>query len=340
MDENVIGMSAAEFSKAWQASLQIATYLARTRANSLAAAKRSDERHARALQRIMESERRLAEPIYLRGLNASWIDRATPEDVAYTHGIADRFARLDPAAALASRTCGIHAKEHWGIDLNQNQGSLANRAQALQIAPILPGEENERPWETIASAAMTFTAYDPETRLEQEVTRDRANAILDHIEEHHADAETWLNDQWKDQLREWTGKDPQIDTTIERIYPGLTSQQQAQANHVEETLIIEKREAREALAATGGEVTPNVKAELNDIQVAGARWDSLQGRQAWEQRLGESGIEAPAARAATTADKANHQPLQGIVAANKNTTKVKKPKSNPMVKTVATRLAR
>lgn len=135
----VVLQATSEVQKAWRAAMQVGEFLARRRQRALSAAEDHSREAAYAIRSVIEDERRQAEPIYKKALDAHWWETTSAVDAATVYGAAKRFATLDPQAALAARTCEREAEERWGIDLTAQATPENNptRADALRVIPDL-----------------------------------------------------------------------------------------------------------------------------------------------------------------------------------------------------------
>jgi hypothetical protein len=141
-EEDVIAQAGGEMQRLWRAAAQVGEFLARRRAQALAAAEQASRAQADAQRAAMEKERRLAEPFYARALDERFWAQATPQDGGETYGFAKRFAPMDPQAALAVRACEREARARWGFDPTVPAGveQPVGVDEVRAIAPTLPEE--------------------------------------------------------------------------------------------------------------------------------------------------------------------------------------------------------
>jgi hypothetical protein len=135
----VVLQATSEVQKAWRAAVQVGEFLARRRQRALSAAEDHSRGAAHAIRSVIEEERRQAEPIYKKALEAHWWETTSAVDAATVYGAAKRFATLDPQAALAARTCEKEAEERWGIDLTApaTSDNTPTQDDALRVLPDL-----------------------------------------------------------------------------------------------------------------------------------------------------------------------------------------------------------
>ena len=114
--DEVMDAVAAETTRMLRAAAQVGRYLADQRREALHRAALDSEARARAAAQAAETQRRLAQGVYQRALDASFWEQADIRAAATVYATATRFATVDPLAALAARTCVQQAASRWGAD--------------------------------------------------------------------------------------------------------------------------------------------------------------------------------------------------------------------------------
>lgn len=322
MADQVMSETNAEMVRAWRVAMSVGRFMAMRRQQALRKAEQSSLQHERALRRAIEDERLLAQKVYALALDDKWWQTAVQDDAAYVYGVARRFSDIDPQAELAARRCEREAKERWGIDVHAPLASASDIPsvdEALQDAPVLDGEDvaELKP----AVQEVLYRAYqDGEYQM---VGQDRAEAILDYVQEQKDTAPDWLNSLWQEDLSQWLDGDAHIAQRVRDIYPDIKAAEQMQAQaagmaaHAQREARVEGREGREARQElevgdpSEAEEGAAVK-EMSEAKHAGrgaeAAWDTMEARQAHAQSLLDQGADPQAVRAAITADKGLHQP--------------------------------
>lgn len=324
MADQVLNETSAEMVRAWRVAMAVGRFMAMRRQQALRKAEQSSAQHERALRRAIEDERLLAQKVYAQVLNDKWWNTAVQDDAAYVYGVVRRFSDIDPQAELAARRCEREAKERWGIDVHgplASPGDIPSVDEALQVAPVLDGEDLAELKPAVQEAL--YRAYqDGEYQM---VGQDRAEAILDYVQEQKEAAPDWLNSLWREDLSQWLDGDDNIAQRVHDIYPDIKAAEQMQAQavgmaaHAQHEARVEGREGREARqeleAGDPGEAVEGVAVkEMSEARHAGrdaeAAWDTMQARQAHAQSLLDQGADPQAVRAAMTADKGLHQPAR------------------------------
>ena len=324
MADQVMNETNAEMVRAWRVAMAVGRFMAMRRHQALRKAEQSSLQHERALRRAIEDERLLAQKVYAQALDDKWWNTAVQDDAAYVYGVARRFSDIDPQAELAARRCEREAKERWGIDVHAPLASasdIPSVEEALQDAPVLDGENpvELKP----AVQEVLYRAYqDGEYQM---VGQDRAEAILDYVQEQKDTTPDWLNSLWQEDLSQWLDGDAHIAQRVRDIYPDIKAAEQMQAQaagmaaHAQREARIEGREGREARQELEvGDPSEAVESaavkEMSEAKHAGrgaeAAWDTMQARQAHAQSLLDQGADPQAVRAAMTADKGLHQPAR------------------------------
>lgn len=322
MADQVMNETSAEMVRAWRVAMTVGRFMAMRREQALRKAEQSSAQHERALRRAIENERLLAQKVYSQALDDKWWHTAVEDDAAYVYGVARRFSDIDPQAELAARRCEREAKERWGIDVH---GPLASASdipsvdEALKDAPVLDGEDAAELKPAVQE--VLYRAYQDGDY--QMVGQDRAEAILDYVQEQKDTAPDWLNSLWQKDLSQWLDGDAHIAQRVRDIYPDIQAAEQmyaeavSMATHAQHVARIEGREGREASqelkASESSEGAENAAVkEMSEAKHAGrgaeAAWDTMQARQAHAQSLLDQGADPQAVRAAMTADKGLHQP--------------------------------
>lgn len=322
MADQVMNETSAEMVRAWRVAMAVGRFMAMRREQALRKAEQSSAGHERALRRAIENERLLAQKVYSQALNDTWWHTAVEDDAAYVYGVARRFSDIDPQAELAARRCEREAKERWGIDVH---GPLASASdipsvdEALQDAPVLDGEDAAELKPAVQE--VLYRAYQDGDY--QMVGQDRAEAILDYVQEQKDTAPDWLNSLWQKDLSQWLDGDAHIAQRVRDIYPDIKAAEQMYAEavgvaaHAQRQAGVEGREGREARqelkAGESSEGAEGVAVkEMSEARHAGrgaeAAWDTMQARQAHAQSLLDQGADPQAVRAAMTADTGLHQP--------------------------------
>mgnify|MGYP007014378682 FL=1 len=324
MADQVMNETNAEMVRAWRVAMAVGRFMAMRRQQALRKAEQSSAQHERALRRAIEDERLLAQKVYALALDDKWWQTAVQDDAAYVYGVARRFSDIDPQAELAARRCEREAKERWGIDVHAPLASASDIPsvdEALQDAPVLDGEDvaELKP----AVQEVLYRAYqDGEYQM---VGQDRAEAILDYVQEQKDTAPDWLNSLWQEDLSQWLDGDAHIAQRVRDIYPDIKAAEQMQAQaagmaaHAQREARIEGREGREARqeleVGDPSEAVEGVAVkEMSEAKHAGrgaeTAWDTMQARQAHAQSLLDQGADPQAVRAAMTADKGLHRPAR------------------------------
>lgn len=324
MADQVMSETNAEMVRAWRVAMSVGRFMAMRRQQALRKAEQSSVQHERALRRAIEDERLLAQKVYALALDDKWWQTAVQDDAAYVYGVARRFSDIDPQAELAARRCEREAKERWGIDVHAPLASVSDIPsvdEALQDAPVLDGENpvELKP----AVQEVLYRAYqDGEYQM---VGQDRAEAILDYVQEQKDTAPDWLNSLWQEDLSHWLDGDDHIAQRVRDIYPDIKAAEQMQAQaagmaaHAQHEARVEGREGREARQELEvGDPSEAVEGaavkEMSEAKHAGrgaeAAWDTMQARQAHAQSLLDQGADPQAVRAAMTADKGLHRPAR------------------------------
>ncbi|MDK7142799.1 hypothetical protein QP405_02830 [Gleimia europaea] len=324
MADQVMNETNAEMVRAWRVAMSVGRFMAMRRQQALRKAEQSSIQHERALRRAIEDERLLAQKVYALALDDKWWQTAVQDDAAYVYGVARRFSDIDPQAELAARRCEREAKERWGIDVHAPLASASDIPsvdEALRDAPVLDGEDAAELKPAVQE--VLYRAYqDGEYQM---VGQDRAEAILDYVQEQKDTAPDWLNSLWQEDLSHWLDGDAHIAQRVRDIYPDIKAAEQMQAQaagmaaHAQHEARVEGREGREARQElevgdpSGVEEGVAVK-EMSEAKHAGrgaeAAWDTMQARQAHAQSLLDQGADPQAVRAAMTADKGLHRPAR------------------------------
>lgn len=322
MADHVLNETSAEMVRAWRVAMAVGRFMAMRREQALRKAEQSSVQHERALRRAIENERLLAQKVYSQALNDTWWHTAVEDDAAYVYGVARRFSDIDPQAELAARRCEREAKERWGIDVHgplASPGDIPSVDEALQDAPVLDGEDAAELKPAVQE--VLYRAYrDGDYQM---VGQDRAEAILDYVQEQKDTAPDWLNSLWQKDLSQWLDGDAHIAQRVRDIYPDIKAAEHMHAEavgvaaHAQRQAGVEGREGREASQELGSGdpsgVEENVAVkEMSEARHAGrgaeAAWDTMQARQAHAQSLLDQGADPQAVRAAMTADTGLHQP--------------------------------
>lgn len=322
MADHVLNETSAEMVRAWRVAMAVGRFMAMRREQALRKAEQSSVQHERALRRAIEDERLLAQKVYSQALNDTWWHTAVEDDAAYVYGVARRFSDIDPQAELAARRCEREAKERWGIDVHgplASPGDIPSVDEALQDAPVLDGEDAAELKPAVQE--VLYRAYrDGDYQM---VGQDRAEAILDYVQEQKDTAPDWLNSLWQKDLSQWLDGDAHIAQRVRDIYPDIKAAEHMHAEavgvaaHAQRQAGVEGREGREASQELGSGdpsgVEENVAVkEMSEARHAGrgaeAAWDTMQARQAHAQSLLDQGADPQAVRAAMTADTGLHQP--------------------------------
>lgn len=324
MADQVMNETNAEMVRAWRVAMAVGRFMAMRRQQALRKAEQSSAQHERALRRAIEDERLLAQKVYALALDDKWWQTAVQDDAAYVYGVARRFSDIDPQAELAARRCEREAKERWGIDVHTPLASasdIPSVEEALQDAPVLDGEDATELKPAVQE--VLYRAYqDGEYQM---VGQDRAEAILDYVQEQKDTAPEWLNNLWQEDLSQWLDGDAHIAQRVRDIYPDIKAAEQMQAQaagmaaHARREARVEGREGREAKQELEvGDPSEAVEGaavkEMSEARHAGrgaeAAWDTMQARQAHAQSLLDQGADPQAVRAAMTADKGLHRPAR------------------------------
>lgn len=324
MADHVLNETSAEMVRAWRVAMAVGRFMAMRREQALRKAEQSSVQHERALRRAIEDERLLAQKVYSQALDDKWWHTAVEDDAAYVYGVARRFSDIDPQAELAARRCEREAKERWGIDVHgplASPGDIPSVDEALKDAPVLDGEDAAELKPAVQE--VLYRAYQDGDY--QMVGQDRAEAILDYVQEQKDTAPDWLNSLWQKDLSQWLDGDAHIAQRVRDIYPDIQAAEQMHAEavgmaaHAQHVARIEGREGREASqelkASESSEGAEGVAVkEMSEARHAGrgaeAAWDTMQARQAHAQSLLDQGADPQAVRAAMTADKGLHQPAR------------------------------
>ena len=314
MADQVMSETNAEMVRAWRVAMSVGRFMAMRRHQALRKAEQSSVQHERALRRAIEDERLLAQKVYALALDDKWWNSAVQDDAAYVYGVARRFSDIDPQAELAARRCEREAKERWGVDVHAPLASardIPSVEEALQDAPVLDGEDAAELKPAVQE--VLYRAYqDGEYQM---VGQDRAEAILDYVQEQKDTAPDWLNSLWQEDLSHWLDGDAHIAQRVRDIYPDIKAaeQMQAQAAGMASHAQREARQGLEVGESSGVEEGVAVK-EMSEARHAGrgaeAAWDTMQARQAHAQSLLDQGADPQAVRAAMTADKGLHRPAR------------------------------
>ena len=324
MADQVMNETSAEMVRAWRVAMSVGRFMAMRRHQALRKAEQSSLQHERALRRAIEDERLLAQKVYALALDDKWWQTAVQDDAAYVYGVARRFSDIDPQAELAARRCEREAKERWGVDVHAPLASardIPSVEEALQDAPVLDGEDAAELKPAVQE--VLYRAYqDGEYQM---VGQDRAEAILDYVQEQKDTAPDWLNSLWQEDLSHWLDGDAHIAQRVRDIYPDIKAAEQMQAqaagmaSHAQREARVEGREGREARQELEvGDPSEAVEGaavkEMSEARHAGrgaeAAWDTMQARQAHAQSLLDQGADPQAVRAAMTADKGLHRPAR------------------------------
>lgn len=324
MADQVVNETSAEMVRAWRVAMAVGRFMAMRREQALRKAEQSSVQHERALRRAIEDERLLAQKVYEQAFNDTWWHTAVEDDAAYVYGVARRFSDIDPQAELAARRCEREAKERWGIDVHgplASPGDMPSVDEALRDAPVLDGEgaAELKP----AVQEVLYRAYrDGDYQM---VGQDRAEAILDYVQEQKDTAPDWLNSLWEEDLSQWLDGDAHIVQRVRDIYPDIKAAEHMHAEaagmavHAQREARVEGREGREARqeleVGDPSEAVEGVAVkEMSEARHAGrgaeAAWDTMQARQAHAQSLLDQGADPQAVRAVMTADKGLHRPAR------------------------------
>lgn len=346
MADHVLNETSAEMVRAWRVAMAVGRFMAMRREQALRKAEQSSVQHERALRRAIEDERLLAQKVYSQALDDKWWHTAVEDDAAYVYGVARRFSDIDPQAELAARRCEREAKERWGIDVHgplARPGDIPSVDEALKDAPVLDGEDAAELKPAVQE--VLYRAYQDGDY--QMVGQDRAEAILDYVQEQKDTAPDWLNSLWQKDLSQWLGGDAHIAQRVRDIYPDIQAAEQMYAEavgmaaHAQRQAGVEGREGREARqelkAGESSEGAEGVAVkEMSEAKHAGrgaeVAWDTMQARQAHAQSLLDQGADPQAVRAAMTADTGLHQPARMATrkSGKTNTTPARVPAKRPV----------
>lgn len=156
--EEVTQQARDEARRAFQVSVQIARFFAAQRRRQLERERQESLAQEEAVQRIIERERELADPVIRKGLvdDRFWRS-AQPTDAAYVYGIAVRFQDNDLLARMTADRCRREALERWDIDLTTPARPVGpdevDDATLNAVAPVLEDEKDRDLGQDLADSA-------------------------------------------------------------------------------------------------------------------------------------------------------------------------------------------
>lgn len=330
--EQVVSDLAAEVTMMVRAGAQMGRYMADARREAPRRAQAADLAKVRALREAVEHERRLAEPIVRQASQASFWEQASQEDGAYVYAVACRFATIDPAAALAARTCEREMAERWGVQVAVGDSTRAQaqpvdsselESRTLEaVAPALPGETQD--WKGVLDASA-----DADRAEHQAVDAGDASVQAAREEESSRAQLRQVLEDWPQVARvevsetqayvEDTGEVitvadfMAVDNTGMRVEGASKALNDAADESWEPSVFVARMAGRSySRDDFGAEVERPVMMAAGQPAPQGspsiARWDSAEARQAWAQQRRAEGIDPVAVRAAVTGDMALSQP--------------------------------
>ncbi|WP_172193313.1 hypothetical protein [Actinomyces faecalis] len=330
--EQVVSDLTTEVTIMVRAGAQMGRYMADARREALRRAQATDLAKVRALREAMERERRLAEPVVRQASQAGFWEQASQEDGAYVYAVACRFATIDPAAALAARTCEREMAERWGVQVAVGDST---RAQAHPVdsseleprrleavVPALPGEV--RDWAGVLDAsaqadraeARAVAAGDSSVQAarEEESSRAQLRQVLEDWPQvarvEVSTTQAYVEDTGEViTVADFTAVDGEgarvegaskalNDAADESWEPSVFVARMAGRSYSRDDFGVEL--GRPVMVAAG-QPAPQGSPRV-------ARWDSAEARQAWAQQRRAAGIDPVAVRAAVTGDMALSQP--------------------------------
>lgn len=272
------------------AAAQAGDRLARMREDALRRAQATSEREARELQSRLAAEQRAVRADLAGVQRADWWEKATPERIAQAYESAVAWRDEEPEAARAEQRIVDELRTRHGITPEELRASpevqIANAERAVQDIRDRFAEQRERGMGRVSQAEHDRTAEelrkaearvaalrDAQTQGQQEPRfevyemvqeRDSSRNLgkagaLEMIEK---TAGKELGTDSRDlgpNMRQWVGKDPDVDRALARTHPQLLTEEQlatierAEAEHQRQAEQRDKAEAAALMAEATAE---------------------------------------------------------------------------------------
>lgn len=343
----VIDDAVNEVTQFFRAAAGIGRSVSDRRRRRLWALEAQAKEKAAQMRQAMEFERKMAQPVIDKAMDAGFWDKATQEDAAQVYGVCSRFATIDPAAHLAATECERQINQRWdGIlaegehlypVLATSEVAKLDEGRLQAISPKLEGEKQvgER------------TATLPQDQSLTQVLADQAEAESEEVCQAQESTDG-LSQAQRERESERTGSefskvlDEHQDIASVRIEhgEGYLSDGQVIALPTFHALRADGSEDADVSARLNGVADRSVSPQLisqhlgtgtlereqfiqvttskplirgaarptQDESKVAKRWDSPQAREQWAQERLAEGIEPAAVRAAVSGDMALSQP--------------------------------
>lgn len=301
---------------------------------------------AAQMRQAMEFERKMAQPVIDKAMDAGFWDKATQEDAAQVYGVCSRFATIDPAAHLAATECERQINQRWDGMLAEGEhlypvlepGEVAklDEGRLQAISPKVEGEEQvgertaplpqdealiqvlaeqaEAEAEEVRQAQQSPDGLSEAQReRESERTASEFSKVLEEYEgianvriEH---GEGYLSDGRVIALPAFHAlrADGSEDVELSARLNGVADRS-VSPQLISQRLGTGTLERDQFIQATNKPLISGASRPTQDESKVAKRWDSPQAREQWaKERLAE-GIEPAAVRAAVSGDMALSQP--------------------------------
>lgn len=191
-----------------QVALQISRFFSEVRRRQLERARNQSMAQEQRIRRMIDHQRRLADPVLRRGLDDRFWEAAQPTDAAYVYGVATRFQDIDPLAAQAAQRCREEVSKRWNMDLDAPRGPVmpgqVDQQTLAAVAPVVAGEESrdlDQDLVDSAGHASQQTAEGPDKTAApgQSTEQEAGRADLGPFEAERAEALEWLRAHYEPQ---------------------------------------------------------------------------------------------------------------------------------------------
>ncbi|MCJ1697871.1 hypothetical protein MT349_18975 [Rathayibacter caricis] len=190
-------------------ALQLGDKFARLREDLARDALRTSEAEARSLAARFSAERDVARAQLAVVDRPDWWQRAELQQVADVLQTAQQWKDLDPVAERATQTIAREVHDRFGIDVSD----LPSGTAQAEVAP-----SDTRP------PAFTVTEYRDGTPSYPDIGKDGALQMIERSE-----ASDRTGGEWMETVKEWAGKDPEVDRAIAEKFPQLLTDEQRAA---------------------------------------------------------------------------------------------------------------
>lgn len=182
-----------------QVALQISRFFSEVRRRQLERARNQSMAQEQRIRRMIDHQRRLADPVLRRGLDDRFWEAAQPTDAAYVYGVATRFEDIDPLAAQAAQRCREEVSKRWNMDLDAPRGPVmpgqVDQQTLAAVAPVVAGEEGRDLDQDLVQSANHASNH---TASVSDAGRDtEPSAALDPFQAERLEALQWFDEHYK-----------------------------------------------------------------------------------------------------------------------------------------------